>query len=106
MTVLCSDKTGTLTTANITVMPDQIWILPNSGYTKDECLILAGIASNRANLDDAIDSAVFRSMAKRFGEGWETRMEEYVVTKFIGFNPEFKRTVAYANRTTTGGQGS
>ena len=26
MTVLCSDKTGTLTTANITVMPDQIWV--------------------------------------------------------------------------------
>lgn len=34
MTVLCSDKTGTLTTANITVMPDQIWINPDSGCTR------------------------------------------------------------------------
>jgi H+-transporting ATPase len=49
MTVLCSDKTGTLTTANITVMPDQIWVLPESGYSKDECLILAAIASNKVS---------------------------------------------------------
>jgi H+-transporting ATPase len=98
MTVLCSDKTGTLTTANITVMPDQIWILPESGYTKDECLILSAIASNKASLDDAIDSAVFRAMAKRFGESWQDRIEEYHVNKFIGFNPEYKRTVAYADR--------
>ena len=34
MTVLCSDKTGTLTTAHITVMPDQIWCNPESGYSK------------------------------------------------------------------------
>lgn len=34
MTVLCSDKTGTLTTANITVMPDQIWMHPDSGCTR------------------------------------------------------------------------
>jgi len=34
MTVLCSDKTGTLTTAHITVMPDQIWCYPESGYSK------------------------------------------------------------------------
>jgi hypothetical protein len=31
----------------------------------------------------------------RFGESWEDRMEEYTVTKFVGFNPEFKRTIAY-----------
>jgi magnesium-transporting ATPase (P-type) len=34
MTVLCSDKTGTLTTAHITVMPDQIWCNPAAGYSK------------------------------------------------------------------------
>jgi H+-transporting ATPase len=33
MTVLCSDKTGTLTTAHITVMPDQIWCNPAAGYS-------------------------------------------------------------------------
>jgi len=105
MTVLCSDKTGTLTTANITVMPDQIWCLPESGCSKDECLILSAIASNKASLDDAIDSAVFRAMAKRFGESWQDRMEEYNVTKFIGFSPEYKRTIAYADRSNSGGSG-
>jgi H+-transporting ATPase len=103
MTVLCSDKTGTLTTAHITVMPDQIWCNPESGLTKDEVLILAALCSNRANVDDAIDSALFRALSKRFGEAWEERMQEYEVTKFVGFNPEFKRTVCYANRTATSG---
>jgi hypothetical protein len=51
------------------------------------------IKSTQANLDDAIDSAVFRAMAKRFGDSWANRMGEYAVTKFVGFNPEFKRTV-------------
>jgi hypothetical protein len=37
-------------------------------------------------------------MEKNFGEAWEKRMEEYEVIKFVGFNPEFKRTVVYANR--------
>jgi len=103
MTVLCSDKTGTLTTAHITVMPDQIWCNPAAGYSKDDALILAALCSNRANVDDAIDSAVFRAMGKRFGEAWEEGMQEYEVTKFVGFNPEFKRTVCYANRTATSG---
>jgi len=49
-------------------------------------------------VDDAIDSAVFRAMKKSFGEAWLERMHEYEVTKFVGFNPEFKRTVVYANR--------
>jgi len=67
-------------------------------HQQDEALILAAICSNRANVDDAIDSAVFRAMKKSFGEAWEERMHEYEVTKFVGFNPEFKRTVVYANR--------
>ena len=36
------------------------------GYTKDEVMIYAAVASNRANLDDAIDSAVFRAMKSRY----------------------------------------
>lgn len=28
MTILCSDKTGTLTTAQITIFPDRTWTRP------------------------------------------------------------------------------
>lgn len=125
MTVLCSDKTGTLTTANITVMHDQIWVM--DGFSAEECLIWGAAASNRANLDDAIDSAVFRAMKSkyvtvpgepfpsmlltlsvrsvfdtlcvqyRFGDDWERQLDDYQITKFNGFNPEYKRTSSYIN---------
>jgi magnesium-transporting ATPase (P-type) len=30
MTILCSDKTGTLTTAQITVFDDRVWCRPGA----------------------------------------------------------------------------
>merc|ERR1719502_968247 len=53
MTVLCSDKTGTLTTAKINVFFDQIWCAP--GFTKDKILEWCALASNPVNEDDPID---------------------------------------------------
>merc|ERR1719310_553455 len=53
MTVLCSDKTGTLTTANMRVSKDEMWVA--KGYNRDDTLLWAGVASNPANKEDPID---------------------------------------------------
>merc|ERR1711988_1901106 len=65
MTILCSDKTGTLTTANMQVMPDAIWT--KGGHSKDDALTWAGVASNPANKEDPIDGSVLRSCNEHFG---------------------------------------
>ena len=48
MTVLCSDKTGTLTTADMRVLPHRTW---TNRMTKDDALLYACLASNPANKD-------------------------------------------------------
>ena len=48
MTVLCSDKTGTLTTADMRVLPHRTW---THRMTKDDALLYACLASNPANKD-------------------------------------------------------
>ena len=42
MDVLCSDKTGTLTTARITVFFDQIWTAP--GFSKEQARVTGAVA--------------------------------------------------------------
>merc|ERR1719473_800136 len=63
MKVLCSDKTGTLTTAEMTVYYDRTAKTYN-GYTPEQVLEFASIASNDANKDDPIDSAVLRAYSQ------------------------------------------
>merc|ERR1719473_1099757 len=63
MKVLCSDKTGTLTTAEMTVYHDRTAKTYN-GYTPEQVLEFASIASNDANKDDPIDSAVLRAYSQ------------------------------------------
>ena len=62
MVVLCSDKTGTLTTAKMTVYNQSAAVF--NGYSQEQVLTMAALASNPANKDDAIDSAVFQAYAK------------------------------------------
>lgn len=107
MTVLNSDKTGTLTTAKMSIIPDMIWVA-DSAYTKDDCLVFAGLASNAANLDDPVDAAVFRALRAHFCDaraadpnhrdhagGADARLREFgSLVKFEGFNPDVKRAVA------------
>ncbi len=66
MSVLCSDKTGTLTTAKITIFHEKIWV-NGDHYTQDDVLTFAALASNPDNLEDPIDKAVIQSFVKLHG---------------------------------------
>lgn len=101
MTVLCSDKTGTLTTADMRVLPSRTWT--RNGVSKDDALLYACLASNPANKEDPIDKAVLASSSEHFGgPKAESLIAEYKKTKFVGFNPIVKRTVAYCEHPSKG----
>lgn len=57
MTVLCTDKTGTLTQNKISVV--GVWAA--SGYSDKDVIFSAALASKKEN-DDPIDLAVFRKL--------------------------------------------
>jgi len=84
MTILCSDKTGTLTLNKLTI--DQESFFTMNGYTVDQAMILASRASRTEN-QDAIDFAVVNSLPdpKMAREGIEE-------LDFHPFNPVDKRT--------------
>merc|ERR1719478_979486 len=98
MVVLCSDKTGTLTTASMTVYHETAAAF--NGFAGKEVLELAALASNPANKDDAIDRAVYQAYAKMVNLGKDvdtaaTRLAaKWKTVKYFGFNPVIKRTVA------------
>ncbi|KAF6004893.1 plasma membrane H+-ATPase [Cyanidiococcus yangmingshanensis] len=84
MTILCSDKTGTLTLNKLSI--DQESFFTMGGYTVDQCMIFAARASRTEN-QDAIDFAVVNSLPdpKMAREGIEE-------LDFHPFNPVDKRT--------------
>jgi len=96
MVVLCSDKTGTLTTASMTVYHETAATF--NGFSGKEVLELAALASNPANKDDAIDRATFQAYAKMVGtdvdEAAARLKKKWKTDKYYGFNPTIKRTVA------------
>lgn len=62
MTVLCSDKTGTLTTADMRVLPHRTW---THRMTKDDALLYACLASNPANKEDTDGRTVLAPLISR-----------------------------------------
>ncbi|KAJ1450673.1 hypothetical protein M885DRAFT_531693 [Pelagophyceae sp. CCMP2097] len=103
MTFLNSDKTGTLTTAKMSVLPQMVWV--DAGFNSDEVLTHAALASNASNLEDPIDVAVLAAFHAHFSnDGTSTRGASAVGAArlaaygrreaFSGFNPDVKRAVA------------
>lgn len=92
MSMLCSDKTGTLTTAKMSVISDQI--VPIGEFTKEDVIRYAKLCSNADKKDDPIDKAVLQAYeASEIAE----EDEEYKQTAIIGFNPTTKRVVAFVD---------
>lgn len=107
MKVLCSDKTGTLTTAKMTVFVDDDKCRTFNGFQPKDVLEWASVASNEANKDDPIDSAVLGAYADVMGCGKD--IDKAVAARrnkitldpegFTGFNPIVKRTCARVTKS-------
>ncbi len=93
MSVLCSDKTGTLTTAKIKIIADMTWSPPNSGFTKEDVALYAYLAANPDKKEDPIDRSVINHFASVFGSRGADLVKAYSPVRSVGFNPIYKRTV-------------
>ncbi|KAJ7027834.1 hypothetical protein C8F04DRAFT_964833 [Mycena alexandri] len=84
VTILCSDKTGTMTTNKLTI--DQKTILTYSSFSADDVILLAAYASRTEN-QDAIDMSVVQAC------GDPARVRAGIkLLDFKPFNPTDKRT--------------
>merc|ERR1712166_252759 len=92
MTVLGSDKTGTLTTANMRIIQSSIWLA--EGFTAEELITFSVVASNRAALENPIDAACVASYDELYGSnGMETSFKKQA-GGFIQYNATTKRATA------------
>jgi H+-transporting ATPase len=91
MTVLCSDKTGTLTTARITIHAESVWC--NGTFTKQDVALYGVLASSRDKKEDAIDRSVVGHFDRVFGDSGINITNEYTKVRNVGFNPIYKRVL-------------
>jgi H+-transporting ATPase len=101
MTVLCSDKTGTLTTAKITIHAESVFCCGD--FTKEDVALFAGLASSRDKKEDAIDRSVINHFDKVFGQTRAMSISsEYKKIRNVGFNPIYKRVLFEFSHPTYG----
>jgi len=86
MTILCSDKTGTLTKNELVLEREEIWC--REGVSVSEVLKCAALASKLEGGQEAIDKAISGALTDEEIEEVQT----YDLLKFVPFNPVDKRT--------------
>ena len=93
MNVMCSDKTGTLTTAKIAIHAESVWTC--GGFTKEDVALFAGLASTRDKQEYTIDRAAINHFDKIFGQAKAMAIEkQYRKIRNVGFNPIYKRVLS------------
>eukprot|EP01034_Spumella_vulgaris_P021274 gene21274-27297_t len=91
MSILCSDKTGTLTTANITIHADSVWC--NEGFEKEILAFYGALSSNRDKKEDPIDRSVINHFDRTATDELKAQISEYTRVRSVGFNPIYKRVI-------------
>jgi H+-transporting ATPase len=100
MSVLCSDKTGTLTTAKITISAESVWVA--EGFTDEQLALYGALSSNRDKKEDPIDRSVINHFDALMGKNGLAMCAEYSKIRLVGFNPIYKRVVAEFSHPTAG----
>lgn len=91
ISILCSDKTGTLTQNKITLGKPVLFDAPDENE-----IILSGSLASREEDQDAIDSAIISSLKDK------SVLKKFTQQKFIPFDPTSKRTEATVKNIQTG----
>lgn len=95
MTILCSDKTGTLTKNELTIQQPVLL----KQYTPQDLFLIAGLAAKREQgSQDAIDKCVVEYGIQKCSLKYDGYEEE----DFIPFDPKIKRTEATVRNSRTG----
>lgn len=97
--VLCSDKTGTLT-LNQLVMENDPW-MPNKAFTERDLLVYAALASSWVKMD-AIDLCIMNALKERLSLGPADLEKDWKVHHETPFNAVTKRTEAEVTQLATG----
>ncbi|MDE3016948.1 MAG: plasma-membrane proton-efflux P-type ATPase [Pseudomonadota bacterium] len=87
MSVLCVDKTGTLTQNKLSVAK----LIPADGVSEEELLTGAALASNAAD-QDAIDNAILQAAGAR-----HLALSDWHQDSYAPFSPQTRRTEAVVN---------
>ena len=88
--ILCSDKTGTLTKNQLTLGDTTLINAPDA-----QSVILKGALASRKEDNDPIDNAVIAALKD------QTKLQDWVMDKFIPFDPVTKKIEAHLHNKTT-----
>lgn len=100
MSVLCSDKTGTLTTAKMNINHNMVWC--DTKFTKKEVGLYAMLASSRDKKEDAVDRCVVKYFDSIYKDAGAEMTAGYDKIGGMGFNPIYKRVVVELKHPTKG----
>jgi magnesium-transporting ATPase (P-type) len=95
MDILCSDKTGTLTLGQMSIIEDDSLTF-HDDVTVKEMMELA-LVCTRIEHSDAIDAAITKYFDDPAGV-----LSDYEIKKFIPFDPATKKVTAVARKKSTG----